>query len=64
MSDYPRPAAGSANQTSGQQQQSQSTAFSTRSQNDTRKTGARAVQVASVPAWKSAPDVSACAPGI
>ena len=53
---------GPADRDRGQQQQSQLPAFSTRSRNDTRSTGTRVVQIAAVPARKSASDAPACAP--
>ena len=52
-----------ASRTRWQQQQLQPPAFNTRSRNDTWQTGARAVQVAPVPAEKSVSDAPACAPG-
>ena len=54
---------GPAGRTRWQQQQLQPPAFNTRSRNDTRQTGARAVQVALVPAEESASDTPACDPG-
>ena len=52
-----------ASRTRWPQQQLQPPAFDTRSRNDTRQTGARAVQVAPVPAERSASDAPAYAPG-
>ena len=61
-----RPGAGTqgpVGRTRWQQQQLQPPAFNTRSRNDTRQTGARAVQVAPVPAEESASYTPACDPG-